>query len=491
MKRLNRAGLVGLVMGGLTWGAAGAEERLVSLLPPVSRGSQPPTTAPVPTSSGEPMLVAPYDPASSGIKPRGANLPKGMILSEAPSAEGAVVTDGAAAAEVTTELQMELPSVSFPDVGSHFASLFCSGPFNPADVDDPTWVKTEFLMWWFRDMPLPALVTTSDPEDLGVLGQPSTRVVFGDGDQWLPMKLGTKVTIGSWFAPGEGFGVEVGYLTIFNRSQQYWNRNHGTDTLTARPFFNVLDGQQDSAIIGTPAVPAFEVPRQKGTIVIDIPGRMNSLEVNVVSNYCRGANGRVDWFWGGRYVGLFEAVNFFERVHIPQSEPELGGYTAQVAEGFAAMNYNYVAQLGVRTENRWGRLAFNMEGKLGIGWVHKAAKIAGVTNIDQNFQLDAFTGGVLVQRSNAGTYNDDGFTVIPEFGMKLTYEVADHVFVTAGYNILFLANTWRPGDLIDLRLNPNQFPPLSGTPNPFFPQFVSSDQGFWAQGVTLGLEVHY
>jgi hypothetical protein len=59
-----------------------------------------------------------------------------------------------------------------------------------------------------------------------------------------------------------------------------------------------------------------------------------------------------------------------------------------------------------------------------------------------------------------------------------------------GYTLLYWSKVTRPGDLIDLNVNPSQIPPgtLSGSPEPRF-SFASND--FWIHGLNLGLEYQF
>ena len=58
----------------------------------------------------------------------------------------------------------------------------------------------------------------------------------------------------------------------------------------------------------------------------------------------------------------------------------------------------------------------------------------------------------------------------------------------AGYTFLYLGSVVRPGNQIDLDVNPDQLRPRSchswGTP----PEFAFQEVDFWAQGLTLGVE---
>lgn len=514
MMRLHRAGVAGLILGGLFAGAAAAEERLVSLLPPVGRpaeaeaiqqaGATSAASALPATFAPAPLAVGPYEAGTGSLKPRGANLPRGAATSVAQpgpaplglapvvaAPEGVPCETPAAAGGPTEVMQFPLPQFHLPDLGGRICDWFCAGPYNPADVDDPTWVRTEALLWWFRSMPTPPLATTSsNPSDLGVLGAPTTQTLFGGDDVHLPMKIGGKMTIGSWLHPSEAFGVEVSYMFLVNHSRWYHGQSDSS-WLLARPFFNVLDGRQDSALVANPDIPEFDIFRHPGELIIETPGRLSSFELNGVTNCCRGAYGRIDWIYGFRYLFLGEGININELFQVPDDSPELPGYKYSLNEGFAAKNYVYAPQVGVRTENRWGCLKLNCELKVALGWNHLAAKLESEAWETVNGRTQFLDGGLLVVKSNQGNYNDDTCIVVPEVGVRLAWEIKDHISLTAGYNLLFLSNVWRPGDMIDLRVNPNLIPPIQNPQQPYLPAFEPKQSSFWAQGVTMGIEVRY
>ena len=57
-----------------------------------------------------------------------------------------------------------------------------------------------------------------------------------------------------------------------------------------------------------------------------------------------------------------------------------------------------------------------------------------------------------------------------------------------GYTFIGLTNVVRPGDQIDLNLDPVQFPP--GVPGTF-PQFAFHDSDLWLQGLNFGIECNF
>jgi hypothetical protein len=58
-----------------------------------------------------------------------------------------------------------------------------------------------------------------------------------------------------------------------------------------------------------------------------------------------------------------------------------------------------------------------------------------------------------------------------------------------GYNLIYWTNVARAGNMIDTQVNPAQLPPSTTSAGPPYRQYTTTD--FWAQGITLGLELKY
>ena len=69
-------------------------------------------------------------------------------------------------------------------------------------IHDRFWVHSEFLAWWSKGFATPPLLTTSpsgtDPSQAGVLGVPSTSVLFGGDDLSGGFRPGERITFGGW-----------------------------------------------------------------------------------------------------------------------------------------------------------------------------------------------------------------------------------------------------------------------------------------------------
>jgi hypothetical protein len=129
--------------------------------------------------------------------------------------------------------------------------------------------------------------------------------------------------------------------------------------------------------------------------------------------------------------------------------------------------------------------------------MHQTTKINGelTTNDFQGFAgpPDTFLGGYLAQRTNIGKHHRDHLAVVPEIDLNVGLQLAPRLRVFTGYTFLYTSNVARPGDQIDLAVNPSQGPGFTGDPagklaGSLRPAFTGKTTDFWTQGLSLGLE---
>ena len=87
------------------------------------------------------------------------------------------------------------------------------------------------------------------------------------------------------------------------------------------------------------------------------------------------------------------------------------------------------------------------------------------------------------------------FSVVPETGLQLGYQVTPWLRATVGYTLIYWTHVARPGNQTDRTVNPALVPtdPLfgigGGPARPALPAVRESD--FWVQGVNFGLVLTY
>jgi hypothetical protein len=99
--------------------------------------------------------------------------------------------------------------------------------------------------------------------------------------------------------------------------------------------------------------------------------------------------------------------------------------------------------------------------------------------------------GQLAMPSNIGRWERDVFTVVPEVGLNIGYQLTCHVRAMVGYTFLYTSRVVRPGNLIDVGINPLAQSGAAPVFGPSRPAFPGTDSDFWAQGLNFGLEFRY
>jgi len=142
-----------------------------------------------------------------------------------------------------------------PDVTSA-ADLPMKAPPKPADFN-PFWAEADYLAWSVTGDKLPALVTTSPVGTplgaVGVLGQPTTTVLFGNSSVNNDWRSGGRITAGYWFDPQRSRGIEASFFGLENLSTGFATDTNANPIL-ARPFTNALTGFPDALIAGFPGL---------------------------------------------------------------------------------------------------------------------------------------------------------------------------------------------------------------------------------------------
>jgi hypothetical protein len=360
------------------------------------------------------------------------------------------------------------------------------------------WTNAELLFWGIKDSRVPPLVTTSAPgtTPAGALG-PGTAVLFGGDKPDTEDFMGARFGGGFWLDPCHTLALEGNFFFLASRSNNFVNGSTGLPIL-ARPFFDSR-GFENAQLVAFPNM-------VQGTVAVASSSSLWGAEANVRWHgwdgcaFC-GTNYRIDLLGGLRYLELEERLAITEALFVPP------GATARGAAGpagifvfdrFKTRNQFYGAQVGAEAELKHGCWFLDVTAKIGLGNVHQRADINGSTTFTAvGVSSSTAAGGLLAQPTNIGAYSHDRLAFLPEFGLKLGYQITDHLRVYLGYNFLYLNNVARPGDQIDRTINVTQIPNITSPPTgePVVgvrrPVFVFRQTDFWAQGANIGLEFRY
>jgi hypothetical protein len=354
------------------------------------------------------------------------------------------------------------------------------------------YVSAEYLLWWLQGAKLPPLVTTSPATSLGVIGQPGTTVLFGESEATNTLRSGVRGTIGWWLDPEQTWALEGTALFLGRQSHNFGASSMGTPLL-ARPFFNVLANAEDAELVANPLVPTLPgLLPLAGSVTVGTSSRLWGAQADLVRNLYRGPCFQWDVFGGFRYLDLMETLDINESLMVPLTSPAAAGTTFLVSDGFHTRNQFYGGELGTRTEFKWGDWFLNLRGSVAVGNTHQTADIVGLTTVGvPGTPAQTFAGGLLAQPTNGGRYTNNVFSVVPEVGLNIGYQLTDYARIFVGYSFLYWTNVARPGQQVDLGVNPSLIAPPRMLMGPARPAFFFRDADVFVQGINFGLELRY
>jgi hypothetical protein len=388
------------------------------------------------------------------------------------------------------------------------------------------WLRTDAMLWWTNGIHLPPLVTSNSAGNAPIIGQTGTEIVFGSDNflneeqnaYLLGGRGGARITLGGWLDRCHRWGVEADWFTLGGASVNYSNFSNGNPA-TGRPFFNL-----EPSPAGPPVGESAEIVAMgdiSGTVTVhagdsfDAAGFMVRYNLcccggcdpcgdcgsggcgtggcdvadacNMCMNYCR-----TDFLFGYRHYALRDGVTITES--LDDRTPGVNRHT-DIADNFSCRNDFNGVDLGLNSELRRGRWSLNILTKMAFGTNQQTTVINGTTAtqslvgpLDPHF----FPVGIYAVAPNSGTFTQSDFTVIPQFGLEIGYQLTCHVRTYIGYNILYWANVMRAGEQIDRNIDPRNWAAAPDAENALpFPQFLDRGANFWAQGINLGAEIRF
>jgi len=355
----------------------------------------------------------------------------------------------------------------------------------------PVWVQAEYLLWWLQGHELPPLVTASTAgtprPEAGVLGQPHTQVLFGDGRVDDDARSGFRTTLGvrlgHWFDALMESELQFDYLWLGDgQSSDDYYSDSGEHAILARPFFNTQLDQQDAELVSYPGVVA-------GGIEVETSSDLSSAGVMFRQGWLAGSRGRLEWLAGYRYLQLQEELGVHETLVITDPGGDVPvGTTFDLLDEMSTWNEFHGGDLGVQWWTHARGWTFEFVTKLAIGGIARTVQIDGDTLVQTPDDPAVLTpGGLLAQPTNIGRHRTGRFTAVPELSIKVRRQLTHHLILTAGYSLVIVDHVVRTGDQLDLVVNPTQFGggELSGVPRP---GVLMHDSTLWLHGLSVGLE---
>lgn len=374
--------------------------------------------------------------------------------------------------------------------------------------------SAEYLLWWFDGMYVPPLVTTSTagtPQaQAGVLGEPNTSILFGNGEVNSGSRNGLRFKLGTWFNDYQDLAIEGDMFFFETESTGFSGTGVAGDPILARPFFNmvpvdamdnVLPPAQDAELVSFPGV-------VEGTVSVDtrsdfagaglrLRAALCCKEIGGVCNTCDPCGpavgpssvSRIDAIAGYRFLKLDERVLIQEDLNsLITASPG----TFDIYDRFDTYNEFHGGDVGFIWEWESPRWTLEFLTKVALGNTHQRVTIDGETTVSDGVNTYTEEGGLLALRSNIGTYKRNKFTAIPEIGVTAGYRITPRLKATLGYTLIYWGSVVRPGDHIDLDVNPNLLPPVvEPVVGPERPRFRWDDTSLLAHGLNAGLDYRF
>lgn len=257
----------------------------------------------------------------------------------------------------------------------------------------------------------------------------------------------------------------------------------------------------DRELTLTPGTNAGDVFKLRGSIAVNNFTDLQGGDINMFKLLCGDYAYSLYGFAGFRYLDLHEKLTILENVISAAPVPGFPifnpGNQITVQDSFATRNQFYGGQVGMYGEIRRNRWFVGSQLQIGLGVTQQTITVNGsqtVTTLAGTQQT--FNGGLLALPSNIGTYTANRFSVVPQIGLRIGYNLTDNMRIFVGYDFLYWSNVVRPGDQVDTTLNVTQIPnfappglfPTSPIVRPIVP-FHTTD--FFAQGISAGFMWRY
>jgi len=331
----------------------------------------------------------------------------------------------------------------------------------------------EYLVWWLRRAYAPPILTAGTAASQGVLGQPGTRVIYGD--EWLETRHDDRFIGGrfgaEWMHRSGEFGLE-GRAFFLERDSTYKTIKWRTDPLMALSYKDASTGRESSIVIsGEDATRGLLSGGFVGYSRVELFGQ----EINGVVPLRSHGHWKVDALAGARFLQLRDRYHHTATNWETPANQVLTG----IIDNYRYHNAFYGGQIGLKGESQWNRVSLQARGTIALGADAQTAKIWGESIVHTPTSRTVTPTGLYVQRANTGTFTNCNFDAVGEVAVNLGFDFTHWLRGYMGYTFLYWADPVRAASQVQRNINfDNQPVTFNGDP-------------VWAQGMNFGFEIHW
>jgi hypothetical protein len=378
------------------------------------------------------------------------------------------------------------------------------GPMEDGPPPQCFYGRADYLLWWVKGSPLPPLGKTQSIDPItfvpgtpgvspGALPLAGTAVVLGNDRVSGTARSGGRFQVGEWLLDDRLLGIEAGAFFLGRLTDRAALTSLGTDLL-ARPVRDAGDSWKEVSLVRV--LP----PNQLGTLGYVNASSLWGAEANLRTSLVYNPGLFIDLLAGYRTVGLNESLTINDLSVQAGTPAVVGGFgtlptTIDATDRFGVSNQFHGGQVGAEAGLLLGPLSLEARARLALGYTAQTLNIAGSTFVTGPGVEAAVPFGVLATAGNGGQHHRSAFSVVPELGLTVGYQVTDWMKAYVGYDLLYWSSVLRPGNQVDRTVNvaavPTQLNPVPGPGSPAAPGVTFHATDFWAQGIHLGLEFRY
>jgi hypothetical protein len=342
------------------------------------------------------------------------------------------------------------------------------------------WMDFDYLLWRSKGALVPPLVSTvTGPAAVASPVNPRQAVPVSDDHINGDLQSGFRISAGMWLDKPHGTGVEASYMA-FMKAGEVVSFYSMPGAVLARPFVDVNRGVPALFQLSTPA------GSTQGAVQLRTSFEADGFEVNMLRRGPAMIGEEMFWIVGARYFGLHESLSV-------DAASLAGGMRAAAFDSFATRNNFYGAQVGARWTFARNDFTVDFSTKWALGGMGQEAVVQGSSTVilPTGDRVDR-PGGLLALGSNIGDYDRTKVALLHDMSLGVAYCVSPNIMVRLGWDFLWVSNVLRPGEQIDLGVNPRLLPFSAATPSgPLRPAFKFSGDSFYMYGVSLGVAVQF